>query len=146
MINGVKVKALDQFHDERGKVMKLMTKGIRDVNEVYASCIQPNAIKGWHRHRKMILNYAVLTGRVKCVLYDDRDDSPTNGEINEFFIGPENFLLIEVPALIWNGFKGLARRESIIINCASKIHSDDEVDKLPPINNSIPYMWGIDNK
>ena len=30
------------------------------------------AIKAWHLHKEMTLNYAVILGEIKFVLYDDR--------------------------------------------------------------------------
>ena len=55
----------------------------------------------------MTLNYAVVYGEIKFVLFDDRPKSPTRGELQEFFISPENYMLVTVPPLIWNGFKEL---------------------------------------
>ena len=146
MIEGVAITQLKQFHDERGKVMRLIdvaSKNFEDVQEIYFSCIYANAIKGWHKHKMMILNYAVISGNVKCVLFDDREGSSTKGVVQEIFLSPENYSLITVPPMIWNGFKGLGSDMSTIINCASMVHLDDEVDKQDPFNNDIPYDWNI---
>jgi len=149
MIDGVVIKKLAQFHDERGKVMRLLdssSENFAAINEVYFSCIYANAIKGWHRHKMMTLNYASIFGSVKCVLFDDRDNSPTKGVIQEIFLSPENYCLISVPPKIWNGFKGLGTDMSTVVNCASMIHEDDEVDKKDPFDNDIPYDWGINHR
>ena len=42
--------------------------------------VYPGAVKAWHLHREMTLNYAVPVGMVKLVCYDDRPDSPTQGQ------------------------------------------------------------------
>jgi len=149
MIDGVVIKKLAQFHDERGKVMRLLdssSENFAAINEVYFSCIYANAIKGWHRHKMMTLNYASIFGSVKCVLFDDRDNSPTKGVIQEIFLSPENYCLISVPPKIWNGFKGLGTDMSTVVNCTSMIHKDDEVDKKDPFDNDIPYDWGINHR
>jgi len=149
MIDGVVIKKLAQFHDERGKVMRLLdssSENFAAINEVYFSCIYANAIKGWHRHKMMTLNYASIFGSVKCVLFDDRDNSPTKGVIQEIFLSPENYCLISVPPKIWNGFKGLGTDMSTVVNCTSMIHEDDEVDKKDPFDNDIPYDWGINHR
>jgi len=149
MIDGVVIKKLAQFHDERGKVMRLLdssSENFAAINEVYFSCIYANAIKGWHRHKMMTLNYASIFGSVKCVLFDDRDNSPTKGVIQEIFLSPENYCLISVPPKIWNGFKGLGTDMSTVVNCASMIHEDDEVNKKDPFDNDIPYDWGINHR
>jgi len=149
MIDGVVIKKLAQFHDERGKVMRLLdssSENFAAINEVYFSCIYANAIKGWHRHKMMTLNYASIFGSVKCVLFDDRDNSPTKGVIQEIFLSPENYCLVSVPPKIWNGFKGLGTDMSTVVNCASMIHEDDEVNKKDPFDNDIPYDWGINHR
>ena len=68
--------------------------------EIYFSIVYPNAIKAWHNHHVMILNYAVPYGNIKFVLYDDRASSSTRGEIQEIFLGPDNYCLVTVPPLI----------------------------------------------
>ena len=84
LIDGVKVTRLNQFIDERGKVMHML-RNDWDVydkfGEVYFSCTNPNVVKAWHKHSEMTLNYAAVSGAVKVVLFDDRSSSPTNGQM-----------------------------------------------------------------
>jgi dTDP-4-dehydrorhamnose 3,5-epimerase len=77
------------------------------------------------------------------VLYDDREGSPTKGEVQEIFMGPDNYVLVTVPPLIWNGFKGVGTEMAIIANCASIPHDPDEIDRRDPRDPSIPYDWDI---
>lgn len=152
MIDGVIITELKQMHDERGKVMHMLRNDEEhfiNFGEIYFSCVYPQAIKGWHIHKKMTLNYAVVSGIIKFVLYDDREYSPTRGEIHEIFMGPDNYCLVTVPPMIWNGFKGLGNEMSIVANCASIAHdpnNPDAVDRLEPLSNTIPYDWAIKNK
>ncbi|MGV8120913.1 MAG: dTDP-4-dehydrorhamnose 3,5-epimerase family protein [Candidatus Xenobiia bacterium LiM19] len=146
MIDGVKVKPLRQILDERGKVMHMLRcddPGFAGFGEIYFSCIYSGAIKGWHIHRKMILNYAVPYGNIKLVLYDDRPDSPTKGELQEFFLGPDNYCLITIPSRVWNGFKGIGIPMSILANCSSMKHDPDEIERMDPFDPKIPYDWKI---
>ena len=106
MIRGVKVQALRQICDERGKIMHMLRRDseqFEEFGEIYFSVVNPGAIKAWHIHRKMTLNYAVVFGMIKLVLYDDRSDSPTQGELMELFLGPENYQLVRIPPMVWNG-------------------------------------------
>lgn len=109
--------------------------------EIYFSCVFPSIVKGWHIHQLMTLNYAVVYGQIRLVCYDDRDQSPTKGEINEFILGPESYHLIIIPPLIWNGFIGLGSETSIVANCATHPHDPDEIQRTDPYNNNIPYDW-----
>lgn len=149
MINGVKITPLRQILDERGKVMHMMradVEGFSGFGEIYFSCIYPGAIKGWHIHKEMFLNYAVPHGNIKFVLYDDRPASETRGEIQEIFMGSDNYCLVTVPPMVWNGFKGLGNQMSIVANCASIWHKVDEIERLDPFDSSIPYDWEIKHR
>jgi len=144
MIDGVVMTPLRQIPDERGKVMHMLRSdsgNFTEFGEIYFSTVYPGAIKGWHIHNKMVLNYAVPFGNIKFVLYDDRENSSTRGEIQEIFLGPDNYCLVTVPPMIWNGFKGVGIQMALVANCASIPHDPDEIDRLDPFDLSIPYDW-----
>ncbi len=90
--------------------------------EIYFSTVYAGAIKGWHVHRRMQLNYAVPVGHIKFVLFDDREGSATRGETQEIFMGPDHYVLVTVPPLVWNGFKGIGTETALVANCASIAH------------------------
>ncbi len=149
MIEGVKITPLKQIIDERGKVMHMLRNDSPDFEkfgEIYFSCTNPGAIKAWHLHKKMTLNYAVVFGQIKCVFYDDRKDSKTFGEVQELFLSIENYSLITVPPLVWNGFKGIGTTTSIVANCATIPHDPHEIIRKSAFDSSIPYDWGIKHK
>ncbi len=149
MIDGVKITQLKQILDERGKIMHMIrsdSEQFKSFGEIYFSCVYPGAIKGWHIHKEMVLNYAVPHGNIKFVLYDNRETSPTKGEIQEIFLGPDNYCLVTVPPMVWNGFKGVGQEMAIIANCASIPHRADEIDRLDPFDPSIPYNWEIKHR
>lgn len=146
MIDGVNLTPLRQIHDERGKVMHMLKKTdphFDKFGEIYFSCVYPNAIKAWHIHKKMTLNYAVPFGKIKLVLFDSRPKSKTEGQLMEIFLGPENYQLVTVPPMVWNGFKGLSREMSIVANCASIPHDPSEIERMDPFSPTIPYNWDI---
>jgi dTDP-4-dehydrorhamnose 3,5-epimerase len=145
-IDGVVIKKLSQIGDERGKIMHMLRSDddvFEQFGEIYFSQVYPQVIKGWHLHTKMILNYAVVIGSIKLVLFDDRKDSPTKGVLQEIFLGEADYKLVKIPANIWNGFKGVGTTPSIVANCASIAHDPDEIRRLDPFDKSIPYDWSI---
>lgn len=149
MIKGVRVTPLKQILDERGKVMHMLrcdADGFEQFGEIYFSCVYPNVIKAWHIHKRMTLNYAVPHGHIKLVLYDDRPDSPTKGQIQEIFLGPDNYCLVTIPPLVWNGFKGIGNEMAIVANCASIPHDPEEIERRDPFDPSIPYSWEIKHR
>ena len=149
MIDGVKIVPLKQIPDERGKVMHMLRKTdphFIEFGEVYFPVVFPGAIKGWHLHKRMVINYAVPYGRIKLVLYDPRENSPTRGEVQELFIGQDNYCLVSVPAGVWNGFKGYGTSEAIVCNCATIVHDPDEIERMDPFDKRIPYDWALKNR
>ena len=89
----------------------------------------------------MTLNYVLVTGSIKLVLADTRADSPTNGVIDEIFLGPHNYGVITVPPGIWNGFKGLEEGQSIVANLATVPHDPEEIERQSPHTNLLDYKW-----
>jgi len=146
MIDGVFVYPLQQIPDERGKIMKMLRRDdphFLSFGEIYFSMVYPGVIKGWHLHKEMTLNYAVIEGMIKLVLFDERHDSKTNGEIQELFIGESNYVLVQIPPYVWNGFKGIGDGPAIVANCATLPHHPEEITRLDPHNNHIPYQWSL---
>ncbi|MGD0534540.1 MAG: dTDP-4-dehydrorhamnose 3,5-epimerase family protein [Methanoregula sp.] len=146
MIDGVKIIPLKTIMDDRGMVrhmMKCTDPYFRQFGEIYFSVIFPGAIKAWHVHRKMELNYAVISGNIKLVLYDARRESPTSGEIQEICMGEDNYVLAKVPPHVVNGFKSIGSGNAIVANCSTIAHDPAEVERLDPFDPSIGYNWGI---
>jgi dTDP-4-dehydrorhamnose 3,5-epimerase len=149
MIDGVQIVPLRQIPDERGKVMHMLRRTdphFKEFGEVYFSVVLPGAIKAWHLHHRMTINYAVPYGRIKLVLFDDREHSPTRGQLEELFVGQDNYCLVSVPPLVWNGFKGYGTTEAIVCNCASIVHDPEEIERLDPFDRRIPYDWSLKHR
>jgi dTDP-4-dehydrorhamnose 3,5-epimerase len=149
MIDGVTITPLKQILDERGKVMHMLrcdSPVFKKFGEIYFSCVYPGAIKAWHLHKEMALNYAVPHGHIKLVLFDDRPSSPTRGEVQEIFLGPDNYHLATIPPMVWNGFKGMGAEMAIVANCSTIPHDPDEIERKPALDPSIPYNWEIQHR
>ncbi len=146
MIQGVSLRPLKQIPDERGKVMQMLRRDdpwFDRFGEIYFSLVYPGVVKGWHLHKVMTLNYAVITGRIKLVLYDEREKSPTRGELQEIFSGEDSYCLITVPPNVWNGFKGLGIQPAVVANCSTDPHDPSEIVRLDPFSDRIPYDWNL---
>ena len=109
--------------------------------EIYFSTIFKDKIKAWHLHKEATLNYACVFGKVKLVLFDDRQKSETQGLYQEIVLSLENYSLITIPPNIWNGFKGLNNDHSIIANCLNLPHNESEMVRLDPDNEKFKSVW-----
>jgi dTDP-4-dehydrorhamnose 3,5-epimerase len=146
VIEGVQVVPLRRIPDERGTVLHMLRRTdphFREFGEIYFSTVYRGVVKGWHRHREMTLNYACPVGRIKLVLFDDRDGSPTRGEIQEEFLGPDDYSLVVIPPGVWNGFKGLTEPFALVANCCTHPHDPTRSERLDPFGGHIPYDWTV---
>ena len=146
MIEGVKVIPLRRIPDERGTIfhmLKCTDPHFEQFGEIYFSTVYRGVVKGWHKHREMTLNYACVFGRIKLVLYDDRDGSSTRAEIMELFLGPDDYSLVVIPPGVWNGFKGMSEPCAIVANCCTHPHDPSRSTRVDPFDSDIPYDWGV---
>jgi len=147
MIDGVKVKKLRVIPDERGRLSEILRSDDPEFfikfGQVYITTAYPGVVKAWHYHKKQWDNMAVIHGMMKIVLYDPRENSPTKGEINEFFAGIHNPILIQIPPMVYHGFKCISEYEAIVINCPTELYNYENPDeyRIDPHNNDIPYDW-----
>jgi dTDP-4-dehydrorhamnose 3,5-epimerase len=151
MIHGVKVKKLNPLPDERGLVMEIIRcddEIFKKFGQVYITTAYPGVVKAWHYHKKQTDSFAVIHGMIKIVLYDPRKNSPTKGEINEFFLGIHNPLLVQIPPEVYHGFKGIDEQESIMLNCPTEPYNRQKPDeyRLPAHTKKIPYDWTRQDK
>jgi dTDP-4-dehydrorhamnose 3,5-epimerase len=145
MIEGVQVVPLRRIPDERGTILHMLKSTdphFTEFGEIYFSTVYQGVVKGWHKHRAMVLNYACVLGRIKLVLYDDRQGSATRGTVAEIFLGPDNYALVVIPPETWNGFKGMEPL-SIVANCCTVPHDPTLSTRLDPFDNDIPYDWNV---
>jgi dTDP-4-dehydrorhamnose 3,5-epimerase len=146
MIEGVVVKNLRIIPDERGKLMEILRSDdqiFKGFGQVYMTTAYPGVVKGWHYHKIQYDNMAVIKGMMKIALFDPREGSPTKGEVNEFFAGEMNPILIQIPPGVFHGFKCIGMEESIVINCPTETYCYENPDeyRVDPHNNDIPYDW-----
>lgn len=149
MIHGVLIHPLRQIPDERGNIKHMLRADdphFEKFGEIYFSVVYPGAIKAWHLHQRMTLNYAVVSGMIKLVLSDDRPDSPTKGEFQELFVGDANYVLVRIPPGIWNGCKGIGVSPAIVANCATLPHDPEEIIRKDPFSKDIPYDWSLKHR
>lgn len=145
MIDGVIIKPLKQIPDERGCIIKMQESTDAEFagfGEVYFSTVYPGVVKGWHLHEANVLNYSVVRGMIKLVLHDRREGSPTFGETQEVFLGDRNRVLVQIPAGVWNGFKGIGTEEAIVCDLTTLPHGDDVMHRHDPHDRAfIDYDW-----
>jgi dTDP-4-dehydrorhamnose 3,5-epimerase len=148
MIDGVFIKPLGVFQDERGRVMHMLRADnpiFKQFGEVYFSVINPGFIKGWKKHLRITQYFAVPVGNIKLVLYDDRIDSATKGKIEELIIGEDNYQLVRIPPLVWYAFKSIDKNFALVTNCIDSLYDKNEIISLNFFDKKVPYNWEYDD-
>jgi len=145
-IYDVKTKKLRVMPDERGWLMEILRADEADLfskfGQVYVSATYPGVVKAWHYHKHQVDHFACVSGMVKLVLIDTREDSPTNGAVNEFFLGTHNPMLVQVPNLVYHGWKCISTEPSLVVNVPTEPYryTDPDEYRLDP-HGTLPYDW-----
>lgn len=146
LIHGVRTKQLKVIPDERGRLMEILRADddlFIQFGQAYVTAAYPGVVKAWHYHRHQIDHFMVLKGMMKVVLYDARPDSPTHNTVNEFFMGDHNPMLLQIPNLVYHGFKCIGETEALVLNLPTEVYNYDDPDeyRVDPHDNDIPYDW-----
>ena len=145
LIEGVTLTELRQIGDERGSVLHMLRcddPGFTGFGECYFSEVLPGAVKAWKRHRVQAQNLAVPLGRIRMVIYDDRNGSPTRGLVQVLELGrPDAYRRLRIPPGIWYGFGCISDRPALLANCADLPHDPDESERRLMDDPWIPYRW-----
>lgn len=144
-IEGLIVTPLREIADGRGAVLHLMCSddpGFLGFGECYCSETLPGAVKAWKRHKVQTQNFAVPTGRLRLVVFDDRSGSPTQGALEILELGrPDNYVRVSIPPALWYGFSAMGAISALIVNCTDYPHDPFESERLEENTAAIPYRW-----
>jgi dTDP-4-dehydrorhamnose 3,5-epimerase len=146
MIESVATKILKVIPDDRGRLMEILRADdgfFEKFGQIYVTTTNPGVVKAWHMHLKQADNMACIAGMLRLALYDARENSPTFKEINEFFIGIHNPLLVHIPPGVFHGWKCVSPEESIVVNAPTEMYDyrNPDEQRLDPFQNDIPYSW-----
>jgi dTDP-4-dehydrorhamnose 3,5-epimerase len=146
MINAVKTKKLTTIADDRGWLFEILRADddlFIHFGQVYLTAIYPGVVKAWHCHARQTDTFTVVSGMAKLVLADLREKSPTRGEINEFVIGDQNRMLVQIPPGVYHGMKGIGPEPALALNCPTEPYDHNKPDeiRLPFDTAEIQYDW-----
>ena len=148
MIDGIQIKQLKRHADERGFLMEMLRvddEMFGKFAQTYVSMNYPGVIRAWHYHKKQDDVWVCVRGMIKAVVYDCREASPTCGEVNEFYLGDNNPIMLKIPVGTMHGYKTVGLEPSLLINFPSELYSSKEPDEFrePWDSEKIPYDWEI---
>ncbi len=136
MIEGIRVKDLKKFVDERGFFSEIMRDEWKDflgddkIQQLNLSLTYPGIIKAWHRHARGQNDYfIVLKGSIKLCAFDDREGSPTRGELAEIILNEESLQVARVIGACWHGYKVVGTKPSLVLYAVTKLYDNNNPDE-----------------
>lgn len=146
MLEGVNVKQLKIIPDDRGRLMEILRRDEKlfmEFGQVYMTTAYPGVVKAWHYHKKQTDHFTCVAGRIRLALYDARPDSKTFKGVEEYELSLEAPILVQIPPLVYHGFKGVSDKESIVINTPTYPYDPKKPDeyRIDAYDNDIPYDW-----
>lgn len=110
--------------------------------EAYFTSVHYRAVKGWKRHKQMVLNLVVPVGRVRFVVYNGQGEHDDQN-FTSVVLSPcdvETYGRLTISPGLWLAFEGLSENNNLILNVASIRHDPAEAENLPL--QAIPWKWG----
>ncbi len=136
-INGVKIKELKKFTDDRGWLSEIYREDEDDFKPVmsYVSFTKKGTARGPHEHNEQS-DYFVFTGPgdFELYLWDNRTESETYGNKTMIVVGESNPCKIIVPPSVVHGYKSITEPGSFCINLPDKLFMGK--DKKEPIDEN----------
>lgn len=144
-IEGVYIAPLTEIADHRGSVLHMIRCDSPDFvkfGECYFSEVLSSSIKAWKKHTIQTQNIAVPIGRIRLVIYDNRESSKSKGKLCILVLGrPEAYSRVTIPPNVWYGFKCISTTPALLVNCVDHPHTAMESEVLDVNDPHIPYSW-----
>ncbi len=147
LIDGVRVRPAITHPDERGTVCEVYNPAWRFSDEplvyVYEITIRPGVTKGWVKHERQDDRLFVARGAVRIILYDDREESPTHGLVNDLCFDDHTRSLVRIPAHVWHAVQNVGTSDAQLVNCPTRVYEHGNPDKweLPLDTDLIPFEF-----
>lgn len=148
MINGVIIKKLEKFVDERGWLTEVFRHDEIDYQPAmsYISVTRPGVVRGPHEHKFQSDCFVFVgPGSFELYLWDRREGSETFGEHLKILVGENYPTMVVVPPGVVHGYKCVSDTDAYSINLPDKLYKgikkeDPEVDEIRwEKNENSPY-------
>ncbi|MED4080642.1 dTDP-4-dehydrorhamnose 3,5-epimerase family protein [Halalkalibacterium halodurans] len=146
MIEGVKVKRLTKYCDDRGFFAELVRDDehlLEHFGQASVSMSYPGVIKAFHYHDEQDDLWYFPSGNAQVVLHDLRPNSKTAGITDVYYMGEENPILLLIPKGVAHGYRVLGGKPATIIYFTTKSYNRESPDekRLAWDDPSINFDW-----
>ena len=150
MISDVVIQDLRFFSDKRGFLIEILRNDnpfFQNFGQIYMTACHKGVAKAWHYHKYQTDIFFCAWGKALVILYDQRKESKTLGEIQEIVLESPSqgkpVIIIKIPPLVVHGFTSLSEPEARIINIPNKLYNYQDPDEMRINWDSpeVPYQW-----
>jgi dTDP-4-dehydrorhamnose 3,5-epimerase len=154
-IPGMRFERLAGYHDHRGTLYPFLdferpfwSEPREPVVHGYVFTIRPGRIKGWGMHKRQADRYFVLSGNLRVVLYDGREEAAGRSDeerVCELFFTPESTGLLYIPPGVWHATQNWGRKLGRVANFPTVRFDPADPDKyrVDVHSDAIPFDWTL---
>jgi dTDP-4-dehydrorhamnose 3,5-epimerase len=131
MLDGIRIKPVKRFVDERGFFSEVMRTDWKDlfgedkIAQANFSYTYPGVIRAWHRHLRGQVDYfLVLKGAIKIGAFDEK-----TAELNEIVSSGFDLQLVRMPGHYWHGFKAVGNEPTMLVYFTTKLYDSSDPDE-----------------
>lgn len=130
MLDGIIIKPIQKFADERGFFVELMREDMEeihpDVVQANMSVTYPGTVRAWHRHeRGQVDCFVCLRGAIKIGVFDEE-----TGELDETISTGETIRVVRVPGHYWHGFKAIGSEPATLVYFVNRLYDYEKPDEV----------------
>lgn len=131
MLDGIKIKPVKRFADERGFFCEVMRTDWKDlfiedkIEQINHSFTYPGVIRAWHRHLRGQVDYfLVLKGAIKICAFEDK-----TSELDEIVSSSTDLQVVRIPGHYWHGFKAVGNEPAILVYFTTNLYDNVDPDE-----------------
>lgn len=145
MIQGVEFKELVTHADDRGFFREILRNSDSFFSEGFGqlshSMLFQGVVKAWHYHNIQTDWWYVATGVLRVGLADMRKDSPTCGEVMDFYMGDHQAAVsVKIPPGVAHGCKAVQAPVNLFYVTSHTYNPEDEI-RIPYDSQDIDFDW-----
>ncbi|MDQ3686924.1 MAG: dTDP-4-dehydrorhamnose 3,5-epimerase family protein [Acidobacteriota bacterium] len=125
-IDGVIVRSLNKFVDERGWLAELFRHDELAAEfypvMTYISQTEPHTTRGPHEHVNQADLFCFLgPSNFKLRMWDNREESKTYRRVMTLFVGEDNLQAVIIPTGVVHAYRNVGHKSGIVINCPNRL-------------------------
>ncbi len=136
MIEGVIIKKIEKFHDDRGWLVEVFRNDQTNFKPVmaYISETKPGVVRGPHEHVHQSDLFIFLVGKFRLYLWDNRTGAKNYRQLETCELGEGNAASVIIPPGVVHAYKCISDTPGLTFNFPDKLYKGknkkEEIDEI----------------